>query len=184
MYCRVLVQLLRNGSTWMFLKLCVWPLKASDAWCLCQKDGGTQRKQQKTCSFGQGILCCCSVAAIPGTQACLDCRSHKNRRLHPCVELFICSFYRWQCPKSFWCLVCQTLGETGLGQDRCCISTVRLLGCAHITVLKKEASVWAGHFRGPGNEWKKLQALGKHIISYESLNPLSFCCYQLTGLFL
>lgn len=67
-YGKVLAQLLRSGSTWVFLKWCAWPLNlTSDAWCLCQKDGGTLRKKQKICSFGPGILCCFAIVAVPGT---------------------------------------------------------------------------------------------------------------------
>lgn len=56
-----------------------------------QKDGGTQRKQWKICSFGRGILCCFTITAVPGTRAYLDCRSRKTRRWRPCVGLLICS---------------------------------------------------------------------------------------------
>lgn len=169
-YCqvcfRVLVQLLRNGSMWMFLKLCAWPLKTSDGWCLCQKDGGTQRKQQKIRSFGPGILCCFTIAAVFGTRACLHCRLCKNRRLCTCVGLLICSLILSLSSQETQMVTRSSLVVIHYSAQKAsgalCVKCWRRQGWVrrrlyqHCWALglcprhssEGKASVWAGHFRG------------------------------------
>lgn len=86
--------------------------------------------------------------------------------------------HTWQ---SCWCLVLSTGGdwagsEEVLDQHRGALGLCPRHGSEGL-------QSGLGISGADSNEWRKLQALGKRIITYESLNPLLFCCYQLTGLF-